>query len=81
VFKALLTLHQMIRSGSTDQLLDHLVKTDAMRLRNIGGQNFEGMSIFPNFHVKVTDEQDIVRRQVWVIMASILMSGSRRSRI
>jgi hypothetical protein len=42
VFKALLTLHQMIRSGSTDQLLDHLVKADVMRLRNIGGQNFEG---------------------------------------
>lgn len=42
VFKALLTLHQMIRSGSTDQLLDHLVKADVMRLRSIGGQNFEG---------------------------------------
>jgi hypothetical protein len=42
VFKALLTLHQMIRSGSTDQLLDHLVKSDVMRLRGIGGQNFEG---------------------------------------
>jgi hypothetical protein len=42
VFKALLTLHQMIRSGSTDQLLDHLVKMQSLRLRDLGDQNFEG---------------------------------------
>lgn len=45
VFKALLTLHQMIRSGSTDQLLDHLAASDILRLRNIGGQSFEGKSV------------------------------------
>lgn len=42
VFKALLTLHQMIRSGSTDQLLEHLVKSQSLRLQNLGDQNFEG---------------------------------------
>ncbi|EIW71887.1 hypothetical protein TREMEDRAFT_41409 [Tremella mesenterica DSM 1558] len=42
VFKALLVLHQMIRSGSTDQLLDVLSQGDILRLRNVGGQNWDG---------------------------------------
>lgn len=35
----------MIRSGSTDQLLDHLVKSQSLRLQNLGDQNFEGQSL------------------------------------
>ena len=43
VFKALLVLHQMIRSGSTDQLLEHLSMGDSLRLRNVGGSgHWEG---------------------------------------
>lgn len=43
VFKALLVLHQMIRSGSTDTLLEFLGQGDALRLRNISGQNWDGV--------------------------------------
>lgn len=42
VFKALIVLHQMIRTGSTDQLLQHLSQGDTLRLRNVSGQNWEG---------------------------------------
>lgn len=44
VFKALIVLHQMIRTGSTDQLLQYLSQGDALRLRNVNGQNWEGYS-------------------------------------
>ncbi|KAL1405247.1 hypothetical protein Q8F55_008873 [Vanrija albida] len=42
VFKALLTLHQMIRAGSTDVLLRHLATTSVLRLSSVSDQNFEG---------------------------------------
>ncbi|KAK4689447.1 hypothetical protein P7C73_g665, partial [Tremellales sp. Uapishka_1] len=42
VFKALLTLHQMIRSGSTDALLELLSGSDVLRLKNVSGQSGEG---------------------------------------
>ncbi len=45
VFKALLTLHQMIRSGSTETLLEHLSQGDVLRLRNISSQSWEGMPL------------------------------------
>ena len=38
----LLTLHQMIRSGNTDQLLETLSRGDTLRLQNVGAQTFEG---------------------------------------
>ncbi|ORY25441.1 ANTH domain-domain-containing protein, partial [Naematelia encephala] len=44
VFKALIVLHQMMRSGSSDQLLEHLAQNDVLRLRNVSGQNWEGYS-------------------------------------
>ncbi|WVR09685.1 hypothetical protein IAU60_006760 [Kwoniella sp. DSM 27419] len=44
VFKALLTLHQMIRSGSTEQLLDLLSKQDVLKLRNIASSGWEGFT-------------------------------------
>lgn len=34
----------MIRTGSTDALLDNLSQNDVLRLRNISGQNWEGYS-------------------------------------
>ncbi|BEJ15286.1 hypothetical protein CspHIS471_0410530 [Cutaneotrichosporon sp. HIS471] len=39
VFKALITLHQMMRSGASEQLLGHLARSDALRLRNVQGMN------------------------------------------
>ena len=42
VFKALITLHQMIRSGSTDTLMEVLSQGNALRLGNVSGQNWEG---------------------------------------
>ncbi|WWC95076.1 hypothetical protein V866_001928 [Kwoniella sp. B9012] len=42
VFKALLTIHQMMRSGSTDQFLGVLSRQDVLKLRNVSGQGFEG---------------------------------------
>nr|XP_019010611.1 uncharacterized protein I206_05085 [Kwoniella pini CBS 10737]OCF49392.1 hypothetical protein I206_05085 [Kwoniella pini CBS 10737] len=42
VFKALLTIHQMLRSGATDNFLNLLSQQDMMKLRNIQGQNWEG---------------------------------------
>jgi len=42
VFKALLTLHQMMRAGSTDQLLENLSQGDVLKLRNVSNQNWEG---------------------------------------
>ncbi|TXT04903.1 hypothetical protein VHUM_03986 [Vanrija humicola] len=41
VFKALLTLHQMIRAGSTDALLHHLASKSVLRLNTVSDQNFE----------------------------------------
>lgn len=40
MFKALLTLHQMLRSGSAENLLAHLARQDVLHLRNIqtGGE-------------------------------------------
>jgi hypothetical protein len=45
VFKALITLHQMIRSGSTDSLMEVLSQGNALRLGNVSGQNWEGQLI------------------------------------
>ncbi|WVQ83725.1 hypothetical protein IAT38_005869 [Cryptococcus sp. DSM 104549] len=42
VFKALLTLHQMIRTGSTETLLDVLSRQDILKLRSIERQHFDG---------------------------------------
>ncbi|KIR31630.1 ENTH domain-containing protein [Cryptococcus deuterogattii MMRL2647] len=42
VFKGLLTLHQMIRTGQTEALLDVLARNDVLRLRNIYSQQFQG---------------------------------------
>ncbi|WWC92002.1 uncharacterized protein L201_006956 [Kwoniella dendrophila CBS 6074] len=42
VFKALLTIHQMMRSGSTDSFLRVLSSQDVLKLRNVHGQNWEG---------------------------------------
>ncbi|WVF67385.1 hypothetical protein IAT40_002141 [Kwoniella sp. CBS 6097] len=44
VFKALLTLHQMIRSGGTQQLLDALSRQDVLKLRNVQGNSWEGFT-------------------------------------
>ena len=49
MFKALIVLHQMIRSGSTDNVLSYLGKTagtsgDVLRLRNVVAQAWDGVS-------------------------------------
>ncbi|OCF31610.1 ENTH domain-containing protein [Kwoniella heveanensis CBS 569] len=44
VFKALLTLHQMIRSGGTQQLLEALSRQDVLKLRNVQGNSWEGFT-------------------------------------
>jgi hypothetical protein len=46
VFKALIVLHTMIRSGSTDNVLSHLASSDVLRLRNVSGASWEGVSLF-----------------------------------
>lgn len=42
VFKALLVLHSMIRSGATDNVLSFLGQQDLLRLRNVVGQTWDG---------------------------------------
>nr|ODN81404.1 hypothetical protein L203_05663 [Cryptococcus depauperatus CBS 7841] len=42
VFKALLTLHQMIRTGSTEALLDVLARGDMLKLRSVQAPRFSG---------------------------------------
>ncbi|WVQ75688.1 hypothetical protein IAR50_005318 [Cryptococcus sp. DSM 104548] len=42
VFKALLTLHQMIRTGASEGLLEILARHDVLRLRGLGGRGFQG---------------------------------------
>ncbi|OXB36061.1 hypothetical protein LQV05_005497 [Cryptococcus neoformans] len=41
-FKGLLTLHQMIRTGQTEALLDVLARNDVLRLRSMYSQRFQG---------------------------------------
>jgi hypothetical protein len=48
VFKALLVLHSMIRSGATDNVLSFLGQQDLLRLRNVVGQTWDGKQpLFP----------------------------------
>ena len=42
VFKALLTLHTIIRNGSTDNILAYLSNGDILRLKNVSAPNWEG---------------------------------------
>ena len=42
VFKALLTLHTIIRNGSTDNILAYLSNGDVLRLKNVSAPNWEG---------------------------------------
>ncbi|KAL7409315.1 ANTH domain-containing protein [Mrakia frigida] len=45
VFKALLVLHSMIRSGGTDNVLEYLARMDVLRLKSVGTGGFwEGYS-------------------------------------
>lgn len=49
VFKALIVLHQMIRAGSTDNVLSYLANNtgssgDVLRLRNVTAQAWDGQS-------------------------------------
>ncbi|KAF9644178.1 ANTH-domain-containing protein, partial [Thelephora ganbajun] len=41
VFKALLTLHTLIRNGSTDNILAYLSNGDMLRLKNVSAPNWE----------------------------------------
>ncbi|KAH9973617.1 ANTH domain-containing protein [Lactifluus volemus] len=42
VFKALIVLHVMIRNGSTDNVLQYLSSSEVLRLKNVGGGQWEG---------------------------------------
>ncbi|KAJ9098130.1 hypothetical protein QFC21_004459 [Naganishia friedmannii] len=42
VFKALIVLHSMIRSGATDNVLSFLGQQDILRLKNVVGQSWDG---------------------------------------
>ncbi|KAI4518092.1 ANTH-domain-containing protein, partial [Schizophyllum commune Loenen D] len=42
VFKALIVLHTMMRSGATDNVLGFLCSHDVLRLRNVSAGNWEG---------------------------------------
>ncbi|ODN95681.1 hypothetical protein I350_08398 [Cryptococcus amylolentus CBS 6273] len=42
VFKALLTLHQMIRTGASEGLLEILARHDVLKLRGLGGRGYQG---------------------------------------
>ncbi|KAF9778401.1 ANTH-domain-containing protein [Thelephora terrestris] len=42
VFKALLTLHKIIRDGATDNILAYLSSGDVLRLKNVAAPNWEG---------------------------------------
>ncbi|TRM60781.1 ANTH domain-containing protein [Schizophyllum amplum] len=44
VFKALIVLHTMMRSGATDNVLSFLCTHDVLRLRNVSAGNWEGYS-------------------------------------
>lgn len=45
MFKALLVLHNMIRSGGTDNVLEYLARMDVLRLKSVGQGGFwEGQS-------------------------------------
>jgi phosphatidylinositol-binding clathrin assembly protein len=43
VFKALLTLHTIIRNGATDNILAYLSTGDVLRLKNVSTPNWEGV--------------------------------------
>lgn len=42
VFKALLTLHTIVRNGATDNILAYLSNGDILKLRNVSAPNWEG---------------------------------------
>ncbi|KAF8316773.1 ANTH-domain-containing protein, partial [Clavulina sp. PMI_390] len=44
VFKALIVLHTMIRTGNTDNVLGYLSASDILRLQNVAGSHWEGYS-------------------------------------
>jgi hypothetical protein len=48
VFKALLTLHTLIRNGATDNILAYLCNGDVLRLKNVSTPNWEGTTIILN---------------------------------
>ncbi|KAG6821473.1 hypothetical protein H0H93_010197 [Arthromyces matolae] len=48
VFKALIVLHTMIRSGATDNVLGYLSNSDVLRLRNVSGGSWEGYAVPEN---------------------------------
>ena len=60
VFKALLTLHTLIRNGATDNILAYLSTGDVLRLRNVSAPNWEGVPFItiPIPGVKMTKPDD-----------------------
>ncbi|KAG6896531.1 hypothetical protein C0992_007665 [Termitomyces sp. T32_za158] len=48
VFKALIVLHTMIRTGATDNVLGYLSNSDVLRLRNVSAGSWEGYAVPEN---------------------------------
>ena len=63
----------MIRSGSTDQLLEQLAQSDVLRLRNVSDQRWEGWSTEA---IHADGMKATHHHRTWVIMRITSIRGS-----
>jgi hypothetical protein len=73
----------MIRTGATDQLLEVLAQGDALRLRNVGSQSWEGLSEIPLkcWDIELKPWQDTHHPQIWDHTRITWMSELKPGRI
>ena len=71
----------MLRSGSTDQLLEFLAQGDMLRLRNVGGQNWEGRLTGTSYVHRAYEIQDTRLHPIWVHMLNTSIRESDRGEI
>lgn len=86
MFKGLLTLHQMIRTGQTEALLEVLARNDVLRLRNIYSQQFQGTLHHLDVHIgtvytqmlidKTYHQKDTSPLRAWALMQTISTAES-----
>ena len=81
VFKALLTLHTIIRNGATDNILAYLSNGDVLRLKNVAALHWEG-ALFtkrPDPGIGMTTltiyAQDIMRQRIYLTTPRISTHG------